>query len=79
MTAQLELIEIGSRAREFLALEVAENQRGLIATMAESYADALLPPDYGLGEVILWFRGDDLLQDLHNPTKTPSQKSLVRL
>ncbi len=32
---QLELIEIGSRAREFLALEVSESQRGLVATMAQ--------------------------------------------
>jgi diamine N-acetyltransferase len=57
MTLKLELIEIGSRAREFLGLEVSENQRGLVATMAESYADALFPPDYGLGEVKPWLRG----------------------
>lgn len=57
MAAQLELIEIGSRAREFLSLEVAPNQQGLVATMAESYADALFPPDYGFGPVKPWLRG----------------------
>ena len=57
MAMQLQLIEIGSRAREFLALDVLENQRGLVATMAESYADALFPPNYGLGEVKPWLRG----------------------
>ncbi len=57
MANQLELIEIGSRAREFLALEVSDNQHGLVATMAESYADALFPPDYGWGQVTPWFRG----------------------
>jgi diamine N-acetyltransferase len=57
MAMELELIEIGSRAREFLALEVSESQRGLVATMAESYSDALFPPDYGLGEVKPWLKG----------------------
>jgi diamine N-acetyltransferase len=57
MANHLELIEIGSRAREFLALDVSESQRGLVATVAESYSDALFPPDYGLGEVKPWLRG----------------------
>ena len=57
MAAQLELIEIGSRAREFLSLDVSPNQQGLVATMAESYADALFPPDYGWGQVTPWLRG----------------------
>lgn len=57
MTSRLELIEIGARAREFLTLDVSEHQRGLVATMAESYADALFPPDYGLGQVRPWIRG----------------------
>lgn len=57
MSNKLELIEIGARAREFLALDVSEDQRGLVATMAESYADALFPPDYGWGQVKPWLRG----------------------
>ena len=57
MKSNLELIELGSRAREFLSLEVAPSQQGLVATMAESYADALFPPDYGLGVVSPWLRG----------------------
>ena len=53
----LELIELNSRAREFLSLEVAENQQGLVATMAQSYADALFPPEED-GEVVMpWLRG----------------------
>ena len=57
MSNHLQLIELGTRAREFLALDVAEDQRGLVATMAESYADALFPPDYGWGQVKPWLRG----------------------
>lgn len=40
MGSNLELIELNSRAREFLSLEVAAHQSGLVATVAESYADA---------------------------------------
>lgn len=57
MENQLELVEIGSKARDFLALEVSDIQHGLVATMAESYADALFPPDYGFGPVKPWLRG----------------------
>ncbi len=53
----LELIELGKRAREFLALEVNESQAGLVATVAESYADALFPPDYDNGPPVPWIRG----------------------
>jgi diamine N-acetyltransferase len=57
MQNALQLIELGSKAREFLSLDVAEHQRGLVATMAESYADALFPPDDELGEAKPWLRG----------------------
>ena len=53
----LELIELNSRAREFLSLEVAENQQGLVATMAQSYADALFPPEEDGEIVVPWLRG----------------------
>ena len=57
MENELELVEIGSKARDFLALEVSDAQHGLVATMAESFADALFPPDYGFGPVKPWLRG----------------------
>jgi GNAT superfamily N-acetyltransferase len=57
MSAHLELIELGSRAREFLTLDVSENQRGLVATMAESYADALFPEPDDNDPYIPWLRG----------------------
>ena len=53
----LELIELDKRAREFLALEVSESQSGLVSTVAESYADALFPPDYDNGPPVPWIRG----------------------
>jgi GNAT superfamily N-acetyltransferase len=53
----LELIELDKRAREFLALEVKDSQAGLVSTVAESYADALFPPDYDNGPPIPWIRG----------------------
>ena len=37
MPNQLQLIEIGTRAREFLALEVADHQRGLVATNGREF------------------------------------------
>ena len=58
MTNQtLELIELNQRAREFLRLEVLESQVGLVSTVAESYADALFPPDYDNGPPLPWIRG----------------------
>jgi GNAT superfamily N-acetyltransferase len=57
MENKLELIELGSRAREFLALEVAESQRGFVATMAESYADALFPEPDENDPYVPWLRG----------------------
>ena len=54
---KLELIELNHRAREFLRLEVAESQAGLVSTVAESYADALFPPDYNNGPPLPWIRG----------------------
>ena len=53
----LELIELDKRAREFLTLEVSESQFGLVSTVAESYADALFPPDYDNGPPVPWIRG----------------------
>jgi diamine N-acetyltransferase len=53
----LELIELDKRAREFLALEVRESQAGLVSTVAQSYADALFPPDYDNGPPVPWIRG----------------------
>jgi diamine N-acetyltransferase len=57
MTSDLELVELTGRAREFLLLEVAENQRNNVATMAESYADALFPPQDGYENSTTWIRG----------------------
>jgi diamine N-acetyltransferase len=43
----LELIELNDRAREFLLLDVREHQRHLVASVAQSFSDALFPPaDY---------------------------------
>ena len=56
-TQNLELIELHQRAREFLLLQVAESQAGLVSTVAESYADALFPPDYDNGPPLPWIRG----------------------
>ena len=54
---KLEQIELDKRAREFLALEVKKTQVGLVSTVAESYADALFPPDYDNGPPVPWIRG----------------------
>ena len=53
----MELIELDGRAREFLLLEVAEHQKGNVASMAESFADALLPPQDGWEDSNTWIRG----------------------
>lgn len=42
---QFELIELNQRAREFLLLDVHETQRNLVASVAQSFVDALFPPD----------------------------------
>jgi diamine N-acetyltransferase len=55
---ELELIELNERAREFLLLEVKETQQNLVASVAQSYADALFPPvDYKYGPPVAWIRG----------------------
>ena len=55
---KLELIELTHRAREFLLLDVHENQRNLVASVAQSFADALFPPaDYENGAPLPWIRG----------------------
>jgi len=54
----LELIELNERAREFLLLEVNENQKNLVASVAQSFSDALFPPsDYENGAPLPWIRG----------------------
>lgn len=53
----LELIELDKRAREFLNLEVHDYQKSLVSTVAQSYADALFPPDYDNGPPVAWMRG----------------------
>jgi diamine N-acetyltransferase len=57
MSGQLALIELGSRAREFLKLEVAEHQKHLVSTVAESFADALFQPDDSWDTSYTWIRG----------------------
>ena len=53
-----ELIELNERAREFLLLDVNESQKNLVATVAQSFADALFPPaDYENGAPLPWIRG----------------------
>jgi diamine N-acetyltransferase len=55
---KLELISLEVRAREFLNLDVREDQHGLVATVAQSYSDALFPPaDYENGAPLPWIRG----------------------
>jgi diamine N-acetyltransferase len=55
---EFELIELNERAREFLLLGVNENQKNLVATVAQSFADALFPPaDYENGAPLPWIRG----------------------
>jgi diamine N-acetyltransferase len=57
MQTGLELIELGSRAREFLKLEVADHQKHLVSTVAESFADALFQADDGWDNSTTWIRG----------------------
>ena len=52
-----ELIELDLRAREFLLLEVHENQKKLVSSVAQSFADALFPPDDVNGPPLVWIRG----------------------
>lgn len=52
-----QLVELDTRAREFLRLEVHENQKNLVASVAESYADALFPPEDENGPPLVWIRG----------------------
>jgi diamine N-acetyltransferase len=52
-----ELIELNKRAREFLLLDVHENQKNLVASVAQSFSDALFPPDYENGAPLPWIRG----------------------
>ena len=54
---KFELIELNERAREFLRLDVREDQRGLVASVAESYSDALFPPEDPNGPPLVWIRG----------------------
>jgi diamine N-acetyltransferase len=54
---EFELIELTVRAREFLRLDVSEDQRRLVASVAESYADALFPPEDPNGPPLVWIRG----------------------
>jgi len=53
----LELIELNERAREFLLLDVNEKQKNLVASVAQSFSDALFPPDYENGAPLPWIRG----------------------
>ena len=54
---KLELIELTYRAREFLLLDVHESQRNLVASVAQSYSDALFPPEDSNGPPLVWIRG----------------------
>jgi diamine N-acetyltransferase len=54
---KLELITLETRAREFLNLDVREDQRGLVASVAQSYSDALFPPEDPNGPPLVWMRG----------------------
>jgi hypothetical protein len=36
---------------------VREDQRGLVASVAESYSDALFPPEDPNGPPLVWIRG----------------------
>jgi diamine N-acetyltransferase len=54
---EFELIELNVRAREFLLLEVNENQKNLVASVAQSYSDALFPPEDPNGPPLVWIRG----------------------
>ena len=52
-----ELIELNHRAREFLLLDVNENQKNLVSSVAQSFADALFPPEYVTGLPLAWMQG----------------------
>ena len=54
---KLELIELTHRAREFLLLDVHENQKNLVASVAQSFSDALFPPEDPNGPPLVWIRG----------------------
>jgi diamine N-acetyltransferase len=55
---EFELIELNERAREFLLLDVNESQKNLVASVAQSFADALFPPAaYEYGPPLPWIRG----------------------
>ena len=54
---EFKLIELNVRAREFLSLDVRDDQRGLVASVAESYSDALFPPEDPNGPPLVWIRG----------------------
>jgi diamine N-acetyltransferase len=53
----LEFIGLNQRAREFLLLEISPSQKNLVSTVAQSFADALFPPDYKYGPPLPWMRG----------------------
>lgn len=57
MESRLELIEIDQRGRDFLKLEVHDSQKNLVSSVAESYADALFPPEDVNGPPLVWIRG----------------------
>jgi diamine N-acetyltransferase len=52
-----ELIELNKRAREFLLLDVYESQKNLVASVAQSFSDALFPPEDPNGPPLVWIRG----------------------
>ena len=54
---KLEIIELTHRAREFLLLDVHDGQRNLVASVAESFSDALFPPEDLNGPPVVWIRG----------------------
>jgi diamine N-acetyltransferase len=54
---EFELIELTVRAREFLLLEVKETQQNLVASVAQSFSDALFPPEDPNGPPLVWIRG----------------------
>lgn len=54
---EFELIELTHRAREFLLLDVHENQKNLVASVAQSFSDALFPCEDVNGPPLVWIRG----------------------
>ena len=54
---EFELIELTQRARELLLLDVHENQKNLVASVAQSFSDALFPPEDVNGPPLVWIRG----------------------